>query len=519
MTAPVTLSLALSNETATAHLMADLALLIGPGDVITLSGDLGVGKTAAARAMIRYLAGDEALEVPSPTFTLAQTYDLPPFPLVHADLYRVNDPAELEEIGLSPLPEGTVALIEWPERAPDALPHDRIDVALSHRPALGSMARAAEITGYGKAAAQVTRLKALRQFLEGAGYADAKRQRMAGDASTRSYARLIRDDGVVILMNSPRRPDGPAIYDGKSYSAAVHLAEDVKPFVAIAGGLRQRGFSAPAIHQADLDAGFLITEDFGSAGVIEGEPPTPIAERYQAATDVLAALHREPLPEILPLAPQTAYAMPTFDTEALLVEVGLMLEWYLPDRGVVPTNNLRAEFVMMWRELLSKPAAAAKTSAKTSFKTSFKTWVLRDFHSPNLIWLAEREGLAKVGIIDFQDAVLGPAAYDLVSLLQDARIDVPEELELALLTRYIKARRTADETFDPAGFAELYAIMSAQRNTRLLGQFTRLNRRDGKPHYLRHQPRIWTYLNRSLAHPALSRFRDWYAAHVPPPVP
>jgi len=145
--------------------------------------------------------------------------------------------------------------------------------------------------------------------------------------------------------------------------------------------------------------------------------------------------------------------------------------------------------------------------------------VLRDFHSPNIIWLGERSGILRVGIIDFQDAVLGPAAYDLVSLLQDARIDVPEQLELALLTRYIKARRTADENFDPAHFAELYAIMSAQRNTRLLGTFARLNRRDGKPQYLPHQPRIWTYLNRSLAHPALSDFREWYAAHVPPPVP
>ena len=196
MTDPTTFSLALSNETATAHLMADLALLIGPGDVITLSGDLGAGKTAAARAMIRYLADDDAVEVPSPTFTLAQTYDLPPFPLLHADLYRINDPAELEEIGLSPLPEGTAALIEWPERAAGALPQDRIDIALSHRPALGSTARAAEITGYGKAAAQVARLKALREFLDGAGYLEAKRLRMPGDASIRSYARLIRDDGV-----------------------------------------------------------------------------------------------------------------------------------------------------------------------------------------------------------------------------------------------------------------------------------------------------------------------------------
>src|SRR5205823_13455258 len=127
--------------------------------------------------------------------------------------------------------------------------------------------------------------------------------------------------------------------------------------------------------------------------------------------------------------------------------------------------------------------------------------------------------IRRVGILDFQDTVLGPAAYDLVSLLQDARIDVPEQLELALLTRYIKAPRPSEAGFDTAGFAELYAIMSAQRNTRLLGTFARLNRRDGKPQYLRHQPRIWTYLNRSLAHPALAAFRQWYAANVPPPVP
>jgi tRNA threonylcarbamoyl adenosine modification protein YjeE len=507
MTVPTTFSLALSNETATAHLMADLALLIGPGDVITLSGDLGAGKTAAARALIQYLADDDALEVPSPTFTLAQTYDLPPFPLVHADLYRINDPIELEEIGLSPLPEGTVALIEWPERAASALPQDRIDIALSHRPALGSTARAAEITGYGKAAAQVARLKALRQFLDGAGYIDAKRLRMPGDASIRSYARLIRDDGMVILMNFPRRPDGLALYDGKSYSAAVHLAEDVKPWVAIDNGLRARGFSAPAIHYADLDAGFLITEDFGTAGFVEGDPPRPITERYEAATDLLAALHREALPEILPLAPQITYAIPTFDTDALLIEIRLMLEWYLPDRGAEPTEKMRAEFITMWRDLLGNYAAAAKTL------------VLRDFHSPNLIWLDQRPDIARVGIIDFQDAVRGPAAYDLVSLLQDARVDIPEQLELALLTRYIKARRGSDDTFDPAQFAELYAIMSAQRNTRLLGTFARLNRRDGKPQYLRHQPRIWTYLERSLAHPLLSRAREWYSANVPPPVP
>ena len=506
MTSPTTLSLALANETATAQLMADLALLTGPGDVITLSGDLGAGKTAAARAMIRYLADDEELEVPSPTFTLAQTYDLPSFPLIHADLYRIEGASELEEIGLAPLPEGNVALIEWPERAGEALPADRIDIALDHRPSLGSTVRAAEITGHGKCAATVQRLKELRAFLEGAGYSEARRKRMPGDASIRSYARLIRDDGVFILMNSPKRPDGPAVYDGKSYSAAVHLAEDVKPFVAIDNGLRAQSLSAPAIHHADLDAGFLITEDFGTEVVIEGDPPAPMAERYEAATDMLAALHRQPLPDTLPLAPHLTYAIPPFDTEAMLVEISLMVEWYMPDRGVELSGELKAQFAGMWRGLLdSKLAAAAKT------------WVMRDFHSPNIIWLGEREGIKRIGIIDFQDAVLGPGEYDVVSLLQDARIDVPEQLELALLTRYIKARRADDANFDAAGFAELYAIMSAQRNTRLLGTFARLNRRDGKPQYLRHQPRIWTYLNRSLAHPALADFRNWYAANVPPP--
>jgi aminoglycoside/choline kinase family phosphotransferase len=145
--------------------------------------------------------------------------------------------------------------------------------------------------------------------------------------------------------------------------------------------------------------------------------------------------------------------------------------------------------------------------------------VMRDFHSPNMIWLGDREGLARVGILDFQDAVLGPAAYDLVSLLQDARVDVPEPMELALFAHYVRARRAADQSFDPAGFAELYAILSAQRNTRLLGTFARLNRRDGKPQYLRHQPRIWTYLTRSLAHPALAHMQKWYSSNVPPPVP
>ncbi|MDU6141662.1 aminoglycoside phosphotransferase family protein, partial [Bradyrhizobium sp.] len=241
-------------------------------------------------------------------------------------------------------------------------------------------------------------------------------------------------------------------------------------------------------------------------GVIEGDPPRPIVECYEVATDLLAALHAQDVPSVLPLAPQVTYTVPTFDADAMLIEIGLMLEWYLPDRGVAPSQVLRAEFLELWRDLLDAPLAARPT------------WVIRDYHSPNLLWLPAREGIARVGVIDFQDAVMGPPAYDVVSLAQDARIDVPADIEQALRTRYIAARQAASTAFDAEEFAAHYAIMSAQRNTRLLGTFARLNRRDGKPQYLKHQPRIWDYLHRSLCHPVLDPLRDWYAANVPPPV-
>jgi aminoglycoside/choline kinase family phosphotransferase len=189
----------------------------------------------------------------------------------------------------------------------------------------------------------------------------------------------------------------------------------------------------------------------------------------------------------------------------MLIEVSLLLDWYLPDRGVAPTPAQRAEFAALWQDALAPVLAGPPT------------WTIRDYHSPNLIWLAGRSGAARVGIIDFQDTVLGPAAYDVASLAQDARLDIPEDTELALVSRYVALRRAAAAGFDAAAFARDYATMSAQRNTRLLGVFARLNRRDGKPHYLAHQPRIHDYLGRALAHPALSDLRRWFAANVPPP--
>src|SRR5882757_4587229 len=185
-TSGASFSVVLPDEHATRRLMVDVACAIDPGDVVTLSGDLGAGKTTFARAMIRYLAGDETIEVPSPTFTLMQVYDLPRFPLVHADLYRLSGSAELAELGFDDLPEGAVVLLEWPDRAAGFLPPDRLDIALTLTPKLKVEFRQARVTGYGTFGARVDRMAGVRQFVAESGYSDALRARMQGDASTRS---------------------------------------------------------------------------------------------------------------------------------------------------------------------------------------------------------------------------------------------------------------------------------------------------------------------------------------------
>jgi tRNA threonylcarbamoyl adenosine modification protein YjeE len=497
---------AVPNEAALHRLVVDIAMALAAGDLVTLSGDLGAGKTTFARALIRYLAGDSSIEVPSPSFNIVQGYELPRFPLVHVDLYRLSGSAELAELGFDDLSDEEVVLLEWPDRAAGYLPPDRFDIALTLVPQLGLEYRNVRVTGYGVMAPRVERIRAIRDFLDDSGFAAAQRQHMQADASTRSYERLVLNGHSYILMNAPRRPDGPPFRGGKPYSAIAHLAEDVTPFVAMTRALRARGLSAPDVLHADMAQGLLVIEDLGDDRFVSGDPPAPIEDRYAAAVDLLADLHGQDLPPVLPVSPHVEHRIPSYDIEAFLIEVDLLVDWYLPHMQAAIPYSAHKLFVGLWRDAL-QPEIEAKS-----------TWVLRDFHSPNLLWLAERSGTARVGLLDFQDALMGPGAYDLASLLQDARVDVPESMELALIGRYVRARRAADPEFDVALFARLYATMAAQRATKILGIFARLNRRDGKPQYLRHMPRIWAYLRRALAHPALAPLDTWYGAHVPEPI-
>lgn len=492
--APAPLCVELASPEATALFAEDVSLALKQGDCLCLSGDLGAGKSTFARALIRAIADDPDLEAPSPTFTLVQSYRLR-LPVAHLDLYRIGSPDELDELGLDDALAEGVALVEWPEKALELLPDDKVMMRFD---GIGD-SRTVTISAPQPFVARLQRSRAARAFLDANLKGPVIRRHLQGDASTRTYE-TIRQQGrdPVILMNAPRQPDGPPVRDGLPYSQIAHLAEDVVPFVAIARWLRAQGFAAPEILAQDLDRGFLLIEDLGTQGVLDKDGK-PDPERYSLAIDCLAALHVKELPGPLPVG-DTVHHVPAYDPRAMQIEVELLTDWYLPwRRGAAVPDSERQEYLDLWRELFGR-----LENAETAL-------VLRDYHSPNLIWRPERSGFDRLGIIDFQDAMIGPAAYDVASLCQDARVTVDEGLASRLQERYIAARLAADPDFDEAGFREAYAIMAAQRAAKILGIFVRLKQRDGKPGYLRHLPRIEAYIAASLQHPALQPLRNWFA--------
>ena len=499
--------LARLDEPALLRLGEMLALALRRGDVVRLEGDLGTGKTTLARSIIRALVGDDAAEVPSPTFALLQHYDTPRLSLAHLDLYRLGSAAELLELGIEDAISDGAVLVEWPQRAGAALPATGITIRLAESD--GGARRDVLITATGPAAARIARLRLVDEFLNRSLGPDAcagtRVAYLQGDASARAYARISGPGGAAIVMDSPRMPDGPAVRDGLPYSRIAHLAEDVRPFVAIAGLLDCAGFSVPRVRAHDLEHGLLLIDDLGDR-VFGRELAAGTSQEllWSAAVDALVALRAIDPSGPLSLLDGSAHRVPVYDARALAIETELVLDWLWPAvKGQPAPQTAREVYVAAWGDVISKLVALPSGL------------VLRDYHSPNLIWLPEREGVRRVGIIDFQDAVLGPPAYDAVSLLQDARLDVPAGLEQRLADRYVAMARAADPAFDEEAFRFSYAALGCQRNAKILGIFARLSRRDGKHGYLAHIPRIWGYLERGLTHPGLAAVRAWYEEHWP----
>ncbi|PLX33388.1 MAG: tRNA (adenosine(37)-N6)-threonylcarbamoyltransferase complex ATPase subunit type 1 TsaE [Hyphomicrobiales bacterium] len=481
------------------RLAAELAAHARAGDLIALEGPLGAGKTTLARALIRQLTGNPQEEVPSPTFTLVQTYETARIPVWHFDLYRIERPEEIFELGFEEAESQGLSLVEWPDRMGAYCPGDYLAIEIDDR---DGGQREAILSGHGGWAPRLARMQALHAFISRAGWGAARRGWLQGDASSRAYERLSLNGRHAVLMNAPPMADGPPIRDGKSYSRIAHLAEDMRPFAAIANYLRSLGLSAPEILDQDFEQGFLLIEDLGDDlyGRRLGSGAAMEAP-YEAAVEVLAALHGRAAPAQLELPGGGRYHLPDYDREAMMIELDLLPEWFWPavSSGPIPPDA-RQDYAQIWSRALAQLSGQ-------------KALVLRDYHSPNLLWLPKRSGPARAGLIDFQDAVLGPPAYDLVSLLQDARVDVTEAREQALLTLYLT--RAGLEGADQQAFLTDYALMGAQRACKILGIFMRLYRRDGKPGYLGHIPRVSACLERNLSHPALTGPRAWFARHLP----
>lgn len=490
------LALDITSEAETGQLANDVALILKPGDVLCLSGALGAGKSTFARALIRAFAADPDLEVPSPTFTLVQTYAFSRFDLSHFDLYRLEEPEELEELGLDEILETGAALLEWPERAENLLPEQALWIQISEPDDDAGCRRFAFCSKDPRWQDRIRQTRDVRTFLESSGFSEAERRFLAGDASLRTFESVIASTGRSVLMQWPFQK-GAVSEDVRSYMATVHLAQDCRSVLAIASQLRRRGIRAPETLAADIEKGLVLSEDLGSETIVVEGRPDPA--RYLVAVEILVRLHGQSWPDSVPLSAGESYKIPRYSTKALIAEASLFLDWYVPEVSVEDVDvSLRKEFESLWRDQLARISRAQQG------------WVLRDFHSPNLLWQHGASGTDRIGLIDLQDTVIGPVAYDVASLLLDARTEISVELESSLYDAYVSKMEEQSTGFDRDSFSIAYLVMAAQRISKVLGIFVRLARRDAKPAYLSHLPRMLGYLDRVLDRPGMSDLKDWY---------
>jgi tRNA threonylcarbamoyl adenosine modification protein YjeE len=482
-------------------LARELSLWARPGLAIHLSGDLGAGKSAFARAFIRGLAlDDREFDIPSPSFSLVQSYDALRVPVVHVDLYRIGSPSEVSELGLEEFLGKSLMLIEWPEKLPENISPDRLKISFGG----SGNTRDLKLEAVGKWIEILQRDEAIKGFVTQSQVAGGTRSHFEGDASARRYERVAGNAATQLLMDMPSRPDGPLVKNGKPYSAIAHLAEGISAVVAINDYLFNLDYSVPRIYAADIKHGMALIESLGdkvfSRMMAKGED---MAEPMKAAVDVLADMAAREWPSKVPVRGGADHHIAPYDLDAMMIEVDLLPSWFWPlQKKSAPGDEVKAEFSTIWQTLL------------TSIDSHKPVWTLRDYHSPNLLWLPERKGLSRVGIIDTQDCVMGHAAYDLVSMLQDARVDIDFKRADELFDYYCGLRSAAGP-FDAGEFSRVFAILGAQRATKILGIFARLSKRDGKPIYLNHIPRVSGYLKRNLAHPDLAVLKVWYERNLP----
>lgn len=340
-----------------------------------------------------------------------------------------------------------------------------------------------------------TREQLIITFLKTAGWSEAERDPIAGDASSRAYERLALGKKKAVLMNAPFETSND-LYKTKAKLAG----SDPQAFICLATALTRRGFSAPNILAADLDSGLLLLEDLGAdlfAQILEREPRKE-RELYSEAVSCLAALYRSSFAESLQ-AHGANWQVRSYDTDALQAEADLFLEWYIPEFDAPLSQAAKTKWYTIWK------------NAFTCLDANAPGLALRDFHAENIFWLPERTATAKVGLIDFQDALFAHPSYDLVSLLEDARRDVDRHMVDDLIKQFCTEAGIKDDD----KFRTAYAVMGAQRNAKILGIFVRLAKQDGKQHYLDMIPRVAAHFVSDLSLPVFEPMREWICDHTP----
>ncbi len=342
-----------------------------------------------------------------------------------------------------------------------------------------------------------TRGQLIDAFLAEAGWAGARRSLLAGDASFRRYERVTKDSEIAVLMDAPPPQ------------------EDVRPFINMTEHLLELGYCAPKIFAQNIEAGFLLLEDLGDGTFTNALAAGADEEQlYQSAVDVLIDLHGRHVAVSVP------EGVEAYDDEKLLTEAGLLIDWYVTGiLGDEISDYTKNGFLAVWRKLIPEISAVNNTGNATGNNTGNntgninggETLVLRDFHADNLMWLPERDGLQKCGLLDYQDAVVGSPAYDLMSLLEDARRDLKPGLAARMLDYYYAAL----PDLDVEAFKTAYVILAAQRHCKVIGIFSRLAKRDGKYDYLAHIPRCWRMLERACLAPELVILKEWLDEHIP----
>lgn len=461
----------------------ELSVMLKPGDVIALNGQIGSGKTTFAKLLINSLTETPLDEISSPTFNLYQTYESGALEIAHYDFYRIESEIELSEIDLSDSFENKICIIEWADKYSKILPEDRIEILIECQ----DVDRIYKVKPLGKCREILDNLNKIKNFLNDLDINFTRLEKLPGDASKRKYFRVTGLKDNMILMDATQENDT---------RSKTGLSQGIDDFIIIGEYLDSINVRVPKLIARNKTDALLLEEDLGERCYLTAVNRESYKKLYKPAIETLIHISNIKHPKNISINANAHY-MRDFDLDIYLNEAEIFIDYYWPFvNGKICSEDQKQEFIHIMKKAYSD-------------LTNDKTLMLRDFHSPNLLFLENEKGYKKCAIIDFQDALLGHPLYDLVSLTNDARLTINEDHEKYLIELYKADFRFNDYQFDKLSFMEQYHILGVQRSIKILGIFARLAILENNHTYLSHMPRIINYIKRIMYSSNLKELTNW----------